>query len=57
MLEGTSGPEDGYALDRLVGLQALLIDSPSVLSPREQALLTDWLERLVRGEAVSRALG
>jgi hypothetical protein len=32
-----------------VALQALLADSPSILSAAEQALLSDWLERLIRG--------
>jgi AcrR family transcriptional regulator len=33
-----------------VALQALLACAPSILSAAEQALLSDWLERLVRGE-------
>jgi len=48
---------DALAPDRVavhaVALQTLLTDAPSVLTLTEQALLGDWLERLVRGERSS----
>jgi AcrR family transcriptional regulator len=44
------GPEATPAAERVavhaVALQALLTDAPSVLSPAERQLLSDWLDRL-----------
>jgi AcrR family transcriptional regulator len=42
-------PPDPVAV-HAVALQALLTDAPSVLTPTEQALLGDWLDRLAKGE-------
>jgi len=57
------GPDATPAAERVavhaVALQALLTEAPSVLSPAERQLLTDWLDRLAapsaaRGQAPAR---
>jgi AcrR family transcriptional regulator len=51
------GPDSAPALDRVavhaIALRALLTDTPSVLSPAERQLLSDWLDRLAASTTVS----
>ncbi len=60
-VETQDGGPDALAPDRVtvhaVALQSLLTDAPNVLSLAEQALLSDWLDRLVRGERSADLLG
>ena len=56
-VETQDGGPDAPAPDRVavhaIALHVLLTDAPSVLTPAEQALLGDWLDRLATGERSS----